>query len=57
MNAEARNDFMAGIIERERGRLKNYIRRRVSSNEDAAFGAGKDPAAWLWPLPGPPMEQ
>jgi len=35
MNAEARNDFMAGIIERESGKLKNYIRRRVSSNEDA----------------------
>jgi RNA polymerase sigma factor (sigma-70 family) len=35
MSASARNDFMLKIIDRERGRLKNYIRRRVSSNEDA----------------------
>jgi len=35
MNAAARNDFMQKIIARERGRLKNYIRKRVSSNEDA----------------------
>jgi RNA polymerase sigma factor (sigma-70 family) len=35
MNAAARNDFMVKIIDRERGRLKNYIRKRVSNNEDA----------------------
>lgn len=35
MNAAARNDFMLKIIDRERGRLKNYIRKRVSNNEDA----------------------
>ena len=35
MNAAARNDFMLKIIDRERGRLKNYIRRRVSNEEDA----------------------
>lgn len=34
-NAAARNDFMLKIIDRERGRLKNYIRKRVSNNEDA----------------------
>jgi RNA polymerase sigma factor (sigma-70 family) len=34
-NAAARNDFMQKIIERETGRLKNYIRRRVSNDEDA----------------------
>ena len=31
----ARNDFMLKINDRERGRLKNYIRKRVSNNEDA----------------------
>ena len=34
-NAAARNDFMLKIIDRETGRLKNYIRRRVSNDEDA----------------------
>jgi RNA polymerase sigma factor (sigma-70 family) len=34
-NATVRNDFMLKIIDRERGRLKNYIRRRVSNDEDA----------------------
>ncbi len=34
-NAAARNEFMLKIIDRERGRLKNYIRRRVSNDEDA----------------------
>jgi RNA polymerase sigma factor (sigma-70 family) len=35
MKTADRNDFMLKIIERERGRLKNYIRKRVSNKEDA----------------------
>ena len=35
LNSAARNDSMLKIIDREKARLKNYIRRRVSNNEDA----------------------
>jgi RNA polymerase sigma factor (sigma-70 family) len=35
MSAAARDDFMLKTIDRERGRLKNFIRKRVSNNEDA----------------------
>jgi RNA polymerase sigma factor (sigma-70 family) len=35
VNAEARNDSIPEIINRESGRLRNYIRRRISNNEDA----------------------
>jgi RNA polymerase sigma factor (sigma-70 family) len=35
MSAAARNDFMLKIIDREKGKLKNFIRKRVSNNEDA----------------------
>jgi len=35
MDSASRNDSMLKIIDRERARLKNYIRKRVSNNEDA----------------------
>jgi RNA polymerase sigma factor (sigma-70 family) len=35
LNAPGRDDSVMNIINRERGRLRNYIRRRVSNTEDA----------------------